>query len=178
MSRIGKRPIPRPDKVEVTLDGGQIKVKGPLGELSRSTHPKVTVDIAQDEIRVSPVDDSREARSLHGLYRVLIDNMVTGVTKGFERTMEIVGVGYRGELNGRVAVLNLGYSRPINFELPEGIDAKIEKTKIVLSGIDKEKLGLTAARIRGLRPPEPYKGKGIKYAEEQIKRKAGKAGGK
>lgn len=178
MSRIGKRPIPNPEKVSVSVDGDDIKVRGPKGELTRPLHPKVQVEIGEDDIRVHAVDNSREARSVHGLYRVLIDNMVTGVTKGFERTLEIVGVGYRAELNGRVAVLNLGYSHPIQFELPEGIDARIDKTKIVLSGIDREKLGLTAAKIRHFRPPEPYKGKGVKYAEEQIKRKAGKAGGK
>lgn len=178
MSRIGKRPIPNPEKVSVSIDGDVITVRGPKGELSRQLHPKVRVEIGEDDIRVSAADDSREARSLHGLYRVLIDNMVTGVTKGFERAMEIVGVGYRAELNGRVAVLSLGLSHPIHFELPDGIDARIDKTKIVLSGIDREKLGLTAAKLRNFRPPEPYKGKGVKYAEEQIKRKAGKAGGK
>jgi len=176
MSRIGKRPISLPKGVEVKLEGDLLIVKGPKGELKRKIHPKVSVDIGEDRIQVSVADDSKESGSLHGLFRVLIDNMVTGVTKGFERVLEIVGVGYRAEMEGRKAILSLGYSHPISFELPEGIDAKIEKTKIILSGIDKELLGMTAAKIRGFRKPEPYKGKGVKYADELIRRKAGKAG--
>ena len=176
MSRIGNKPIPIPKDVEVKFERDLLTVKGPKGELKRQVHPKVHVDTAGNEIVVSISDGTREVRSLHGLFRVLIDNMVTGVTKGFERTLEIVGVGYRAELKGRTAVFNLGYSHPINFDLPDGIDAKIEKTKIVLSGIDKELLGMTAAKIRGFRKPEPYLGKGIKYSDEIIRRKAGKAG--
>jgi len=176
MSRIGNKPIPIPKDVEVKFERDLLTVKGPKGELKRQVHPKVHVDTAGNEIVVSISDGTREVRSLHGLFRVLIDNMVTGVTKGFERTLEIVGVGYRAELKGRTAVFNLGYSHPINFDLPDGIDAKIEKTKIVLSGIDKELLGMTAAKIRGFRKPEPYLGKGIKYSNEIIRRKAGKAG--
>ena len=178
MSRIGKKPIAIPKGVEVKLEGDQLSIKGPKGQLSINVHPYVKLDIGGDSIDVSVNDETREARSIHGLFRVLIDNMVTGVTKGFERVLEIVGVGYRAELKGRTAVFNLGYSHPINFELPEGIDAKIEKTKITLSGIDRGLLGKTAAKIRSLRKPEPYKGKGIKYAEEKIRRKAGKAGAK
>jgi len=178
MSRIGKKPIAIPKGVEVRLEGDQLIVKGPKGELNISVHPDVELDIEDNSIAVSVVDETRESRSIHGLFRVLIDNMVTGVTKGFERVLEIVGVGYRAELKGRTAVFNLGYSHPINFELPEGIDAKIEKTKITLSGIDRELLGMTAAKIRSFRKPEPYKGKGIKYAGEMIRRKAGKAGAK
>ncbi|MBE9570481.1 MAG: 50S ribosomal protein L6 [Proteobacteria bacterium] len=176
MSRIGKKPIAIPKGVEVRLEGDQLTIKGPKGELNISVHPDVELDIEDNSIAVSVVDETRESRSIHGLFRVLIDNMVTGVTKGFERVLEIVGVGYRAELKGRTAVFNLGYSHPINFELPEGIDAKIEKTKITLSGIDRELLGMTAAKIRSFRKPEPYKGKGIKYAGEMIRRKAGKAG--
>ncbi|OPX37004.1 MAG: 50S ribosomal protein L6 [Desulfobacteraceae bacterium 4484_190.2] len=176
MSRIGKKPIAIPKGVEVKLKGEQLTIKGPKGELNLSVHPDVKLDMEGDSISVSVVDETRESRSIHGLFRVLIDNMVTGVTKGFERVLEIVGVGYRAELKGRTAVFNLGYSHPINFELPEGIDAKIEKTKITLSGIDRELLGMTAAKIRSFRKPEPYKGKGIKYAGEMIRRKAGKAG--
>ena len=176
MSRIGNKPIPIPKDVEVKFERDLLTVKGPKGELKRQVHPKVHVDTAGNEIVLSISDGTREVRSLHGLFRVLIDNMVTGVTKGFERTLEIVGVGYRAELKGRTAVFNLGYSHPINFDLPDGIDAKIEKTKIVLSGIDKELLGMTAAKIRGFRKPEPYLGKGIKYSNEIIRRKAGKAG--
>lgn len=176
MSRIGNKPIPIPKDVEVKFERDLLTVKGPKGELKRQVHPKVHVDTAGNEIVLSISDGTREVRSLHGLFRVLIDNMVTGVTKGFERTLEIVGVGYRAELKGRTAVFNLGYSHPINFDLPDGIDAKIEKTKIVLSGIDKELLGMTAAKIRSFRKPEPYLGKGIKYSNEVIRRKAGKAG--
>jgi large subunit ribosomal protein L6 len=178
MSRIGKKPIAIPKGVEVRLEGDQLRIKGPKGQLSINVHPHVKLDIGGDSISVSVVGETREARSIHGLFRVLIDNMVTGVTKGFERVLEIVGVGYRAELKGRTAVFNLGYSHPINFELPEGIDAEIDKTKITLSGIDRGLLGKTAAKIRSFRKPEPYKGKGIKYAEEKIRRKAGKAGAK
>jgi large subunit ribosomal protein L6 len=176
MSRLGKRPISIPKDVEVKLEGDLLRVKGPKGELRRRVHPKVQVDMDGDKISVSVADGSRESRSLHGLFAVLINNMVTGVTKGFERVLEISGVGYRAVVNGRTAVFNLGYSRPIDFELPDGVDAKIEKSKIILTGIDKELLGMTASKIRNLRRPEPYKGKGIKYAEEMIRRKAGKTG--
>ena len=176
MSRIGKRPIAIPKDVDVMVEGDLLCVKGPRGELKRRVHPKISVQKDGDAISLLPIDESREARSLHGLFGALINNMVTGVTEGFEKVLEIVGVGYRAELNGRTAVFNLGYSHPINFDLPDGIDANIEKSKIVLSGIDKELLGMTAAKIRGLRAPEPYKGKGIKYADEIIRRKAGKAG--
>lgn len=176
MSRIGKKPILVPKDVKIKLEGDLLKVKGPKGELIRRIHPRVQVNTDGDNVIVSIADETRESVSLHGLFRILIDNMVTGVTKGFERVLEIVGVGYRAELQGRTAIFNLGYSHPIDFELPDGIDAKIEKTKIILSGIDKELLGKTAAKIRGFRKPEPYKGKGIKYADEVIRRKAGKAG--
>jgi large subunit ribosomal protein L6 len=176
MSRIGKRPIPIPKDVEVEVQGDLLRVKGPKGELKCHVHPKISVKKDGDKISVLTVDESREARSLHGLFGALIYNMVIGVTRGFEKVLEIVGVGYKAELKGRVAVLNLGYSHPIAFDLPDGIDANIEKSRIVLSGIDKELLGMTAAKIRGLRAPEPYKGKGIKYADEMIRRKAGKAG--
>lgn len=176
MSRIGKKPILIPEGVEIKLDGELLTVKGPKGELYRRLNSKIRLEMDGDKIVVSPIDGSREARSIHGLFRVLVSNMVTGVTKGFERVLEIVGVGYRAELKGRTGIFSLGYSHPINFELPDGIDAKIEKTRVVLSGIDKELVGRTAAKIRSFRKPEPYKGKGIKYAEEIIRRKAGKAG--
>jgi len=178
MSRIGKQPVSIPPDVDVTIDGDGIRVKGPKGELTRSVHPKISVKRDGDALLVVANDESREARSLHGLFGALVSNMVTGVTKGFERGLEIVGVGYRAEMKGRTAVFSLGYSHPIHFDLPEGIEATIEKSKILLSGIDKELLGVTAAKIRGLRSPEPYKGKGIKYADEIIRRKAGKAGAK
>jgi large subunit ribosomal protein L6 len=176
MSRIGKQPIPIPKGVTVTLEGDTLAVKGPKGELRRKVNPKVRVEVKEDRIVVSVSDDSRESRSFHGLYRVLVSNMVTGVTKGFEKILDIVGVGYKAELTGRTAVFNLGYSHPVQYDLPDGIDAQIDKTRITLSGIDKELLGKAAAKIRSFKKPEPYKGKGIKYIDEVIRRKAGKAG--
>ncbi len=178
MSRIGKRPVPIPDGVQVKLENDLLTVKGPKGELKRKIHPKVQVKIDSGSVEVTVEETSREIKALHGLFRVLIDNMVTGVSKGFEKSLEIVGVGYRAEVSGRSIIFNLGYSHPINFPLPEGVDAKIDKTRITLSGIDKELVGLTAAKIRDLRKPEPYKGKGIKYEDEIIRRKAGKTGAK
>jgi large subunit ribosomal protein L6 len=178
MSRIGKKPIIIPKNVLVSLEAGAISVKGPKGQLKRNIHPAVGVAVEDGLVKVSIDGDSKDSGALHGLTRALIANMITGVSKGFERAMEIVGVGYRVELNGRTAVFNLGYSHPVNVPLPDGIDAKAEKTKLVLSGIDKELLGKTAAYVRGLRSPEPYKGKGIKYADETIRRKAGKTGAK
>ena len=176
MSRIGKKPIPIPKDVKVDLNNDLLTIRGPKGELQRKIHPMTIIHADGDQIVVSVKDRTREGKSLHGLYRALIANMVIGVSKGFERILEIVGVGYRVEQSGRVATFHLGYSHPIGFEFPEGIEAKTEKTKITLSGIDKELLGRTAAKIRSFRKPEPYKGKGIKYAEETIKRKAGKTG--
>lgn len=176
MSRIGKKPIPIPKGVEVKLDGDTIRVKGPKGALERRVHPRIQVKIDADHIVVSVADQTGQSRAFHGLFRVLFANMMIGVTKGFERGLEIVGVGYRAELQGRTAIFHLGYSHPIHFELPDGIEAKIDKTKVTLSSIDKELLGRTAAKIRSFRKPEPYKGKGIKYADEIIRRKAGKAG--
>ena len=176
MSRIGKQPIPIPKSVEVELREDNITVKGPKGKLERSLHPRVTVKIESENITISVADQTTESRAFHGLFRALIANMVTGVTNGFEKVLEIVGVGYRAELQGRTAVFHLGYSHPVNFELPDGIEANIEKTKVTLFSIDKELLGRTAAKIRSFRKPEPYKGKGIRYAGEVIRRKAGKTG--
>lgn len=176
MSRIGRKPIAIPKGVDIKLEGDLLAVKGPKGELKRRVHPDVQVSMDNDKIVVSVSDELKGSRSLHGLFRVLIANMVTGVTEGFKKALEVVGVGYRVELNGRTAVFNIGYSHPINFDLPDGVDLEIEKTKLLLSGIDKELLGMTAAKIRSLRKPEPYKGKGIRYADEMIRRKAGKAG--
>jgi large subunit ribosomal protein L6 len=177
MTRIGKKPIPIPKEVKVKLDGTQLTVSGPKGELKREIHPKVQVQVGGEQITVSATDQSKETKSLHGLFKVLIANMVNGVSKGFQKEFEIAGVGYRVEVKGRTAVFNLGYSAPINFDLPEGIEASVEKNKLTLTGIDKELLGHTAAKMRGFREPEPYKGKGIKYAAETVRRKAGKAGG-
>lgn len=176
MSRIGKKPIPIPNGVEISLDDRLLTVKGPKGKLTRQMHPRVSVTVEKDEVTVSVRGESRESKAIHGLSRMLVANMVTGVSTGFERALEIVGVGYRAELQGKTAILNVGYSQPVHFDLPEGVEAKIDKTKITLSSIDKELLGLTAAKIRGIRRPEPYKGKGIRYADEVIRRKAGKTG--
>ena len=176
MSRIGKQPIPFTKDVEVKINGDMVTVKGPKGVLERRIHKKIGVEINGENLLITASDNLRETRALHGLFGALLSNMVTGVTKGFEKALEIVGVGYRAELQGRTAIFNLGYSNPVNFELPDGIDANVAKNKIVLTGIDKELLGRTAAKIRSLRPPEPYKGKGVKYVDENIRRKAGKAG--
>jgi large subunit ribosomal protein L6 len=176
MSRVGNMPISIPNGVEINLSDGLLSVKGAKGRLTRQLHPAVMLTVGKDEITLSVSDESRESKAIHGLSRMLVANMVTGVSSGFEKTLEIVGVGYRAELQGRTTVLNVGYSQPVHFDLPEGVEARIEKTKIILSSIDKELLGLTAAKIRGIRKPEPYKGKGIKYADEVIRRKAGKTG--
>ncbi len=178
MSRIGKKPIQIPKGVTIDLKDDLLKIKGPKGELERKIHPKVSLQIDDGQILISVEEEGRETRALHGLFGALITNMVTGVSEGFERILEIVGIGYRAELSGSEVTFHLGYSHPITYELPKGVDAKIEKTKITLTSIDKEALGMTAAKIRSFRKPEPYKGKGIKYAEEYIKRKAGKTGAK
>ena len=175
MSRIGRKPVHIPKGVKVEVKNGRVKVTGSKGELSAAIHPDVTVEVKGEEVLVSRHSDFKEQRSLHGLFRALIANMVTGVTAGFSRKLEIVGVGYRAELRGKVLQLALGYSHPIAFRPPDSI--KIEaptQTSITISGIDKQLVGLVAAKIRSLRPPEPYKGKGIKYEGEYIRRKAGK----
>ena len=176
MSRIGKKPIPIPKGVEIRQQGDLITVKGPKGELSRTIRTDVQIQIEDDQIHVSVANGGKSAKAFHGLFRSLIGNMVTGVTQGFEKILEIVGVGYRAELSGNKATFHLGYSHPIVFDLPNGIEAKIEKNRVTLMGIDKELLGMTAAKIRSFRKPEPYKGKGIKYVDETIRRKAGKTG--
>ena len=179
MSRVGKKPIPIPEKVEVRLKDRLITVKGNKGTLSRTIHEAVNVTISDNLIEVTTNTDLKKNVALQGLTRSLVDNMVTGVDKGFERVLEINGIGYRAEVSGHTLVLNLGFSNPVHFELPKDVSASVEKNTIIkLTCIDKEKLGQTAASIRKLRPPEPYKGKGIKYAEERIIRKAGKTGTK
>jgi large subunit ribosomal protein L6 len=176
MSRIGKRPIKIPAGVKVHVADGDVRVEGPKGKLSRRMDPEVSVAIQGDTVNITRRDDSRRARSVHGLARVLVDNMVQGVGKGFTRVLEINGVGYRAEARGTVLFLTLGYSHPIAYQLPQGITAKVERQVIVtLEGADRELLGQVAAAVRKLRPPEPYKGKGVKYAAEHIRRKAGKA---
>lgn len=179
MSRIGKQPIEIPSGVKVSLDNQQITVNGPKGTLSRTILDNVTIAMTEKSLTVSRVDESIKARATHGLTRTLISNMVTGVTKGFERALEINGVGYRAEMKGDTLNLSLGYSHPINFLLPTGITIEVDKmTKLLVKGIDKELVGQTAAKIREFRSPEPYKGKGVKYADEKILRKAGKTGKK
>jgi len=177
MSRVGKLPIDVPNGVEVTISGQDVKVKGPKGQLERSFHP--LVEVAQDGqvLTIKPMDDSQKARGLWGLSRTLLNNMVVGVSQGFTRVLEINGVGYRAEVASDTLKLTLGFSHPVEHKLPGGISASVEKNTIVtLSGFDKELLGQTAATIRRYRPPEPYKGKGIKYSDEVIRRKVGKAG--
>ena len=179
MSRVGKKPIAIPDKVKVTYRSGELSVQGQKGQLSRSIHPAVTIKIKDGELSVEPLKSDKNSQALRGLTRSLVMNMVTGVDSGFARVLEINGIGYRAEVKGQNLVLMLGYSHPVNFSLPAGVSASVERNNIIkLEGIDKEVLGQTAASIRRLRPPEPYKGKGIKFAEEYIRRKAGKTGTK
>ena len=179
MSRIGRKPIVVPAGVEVTLDGQHVRVKGPRGELSRTLHRDVSVRREDGQLVVERPSDQPEHRSLHGLSRTLVANMVEGVTAGFTKTLEIVGVGYRAETKPFGLTLALGYSHPIDYKAPEGITLRaVNPTTVEVSGTDKEVVGQVAAEIRSLRPPEPYKGKGVKYQGEVIRRKAGKAGGK
>jgi large subunit ribosomal protein L6 len=179
MSRIGKLPIEIPQGVKILIKDLVVKVEGPKGTLSRVLTDGVTIATTDKSLVVSRVDDGIKSRSAHGLTRTLINNMVIGVTKGYETTLDITGVGYRAEAKGPVLNLSLGYSHPINFPLPKGISVEVDKmTKIVVKGIDKELVGQTAAKIRSFRGPEPYKGKGIRYADEVILRKAGKTGKK
>lgn len=177
MSRVGKKPIPIPEKTKITYKDGIITVQGEKGSLTRTIPPSVDLKIENDIIRVTPVTNDRNSRALQGLTRSLVANMIIGVDKGFERVLEINGLGYRATLSGNRIIFNIGYSQPVNFDIPEGVSVSIDKNNVIkLFGIDKELLGHTAAAIRRLRPPEPYKGKGIKYAEKYIHRKAGKAG--
>ena len=179
MSRVGKKVINIPPKTTIQYKERELVVKGEKGTLTRTIHPAVDLAIAEKTISVVIEQADRKTRAIQGLTRSLVANMVDGVSKGFERTLEINGIGYRAEMKGKSLLLNLGYSHPVDFPLPEGISAAVDKNNVVkLSGIDKEKLGQTAASIRKLRKPEPYKGKGIKYAEEHIQRKAGKTGTK
>lgn len=182
MSRIGKLPIRLPEKVKVAVDGGLVKVEGPKGKIERSVRG-VEVRVDGNQVVVSRPDDSPGSRALHGLGRTLVNNMVKGVSQGFERKLELYGVGYRAEVKGRQINFSLGFSHPVPFDLPEGITAEWKELKagdkqgeVFLRGVDKDQLGRTASEIRALRPPEPYKGKGIKYAEETIRRKQGKTG--
>ncbi|GAB6907156.1 50S ribosomal subunit protein L6 [Desulfosarcina cetonica] len=179
MSRVGKKAIKIPQKTSVEFKDGVIVVKGEKGTLTRTIHPAVNLSVENDTIAVVIEQADRKADAIQGLTRSLVANMVDGVSKGFEKVLEINGIGYRAEMKGSSILLNLGFSHPIDFPLPEGISATVDKNTVIkLTGIDKEKLGQTAASIRKLRKPEPYKGKGIKYAGEHIQRKAGKTGTK
>lgn len=175
MSRIGKNPIQIPEKVEVKVNDGLIVVKGEQGELKQKIHPQVLVEIEDKQVVIKIKNDKDKLqKSLWGTTRQLINNMILGVTQGFEKKLEVNGVGYRVQLNGKLLVLNVGYSHPVEFKVPDGIDISVEKNIITVSGIDKQLVGETAAQIRKVRKPEPYKGKGIKYVDEVIRRKMGK----
>jgi len=176
MSRIGKKPITVPEGVEVKIEDDVIEVSGPLGRLTQKLFPRIRVTKKDGQIIVERLSDLKQCRALHGLARSLISNLIIGVTKGFRKELIITGMGYRANLEGRVLNLQLGYTHPVKFPLPDGIDVKVEKqTQIVVSGRDKQLVGEVAAKIRRFRPPEPYKGKGIRYIDEQVKRKVGKA---
>jgi large subunit ribosomal protein L6 len=184
MSRIGKLPIPVADKVNVNVaKGNLVTVKGPKGDLSLRVDPDLTVKVEGDEVVVTRPTDQKRHRAMHGLYRSLIDNMVIGVTKGYSKELIIIGVGYRAEMKNGILELGLGFSHPIYFLPPEGIEISVEAargkdTRVKVSGIDKQMVGQVAAKLRALRPPEPYKGKGVRYSDEYVRRKAGKTAGR
>ena len=177
MSRIGKRPIPIPTGVTVNIKGSHVAVKGPKGNLERELADLISVEQEGNEIKVAPKNDSRTGRQLHGLSRTLVANMIEGVSKGFEKRLQIIGVGYRAQAQGQKLTLNVGYSKPVEMQMPAGIQVAVEKnTDVIVTGIDKEVVGNVSAKIRAVRPPEPYKGKGIRYLNEAVRRKAGKTG--
>ena len=177
MSRIGRLPIAVPSGVDVTIDGRTLTVKGPKGTLTRELHPDMAVARQDDQLVVTRPTEQKTHKQLHGLTRTLVNNMVVGVTEGYRKGLEITGVGYRATLNGSRLTLNLGYSHPIEIDPPAGISFEVENpTRLAVVGIDKELVGQIAAKVRSTRKPEPYKGKGVRYAGEQIRRKAGKAG--
>ncbi|HTO76108.1 MAG TPA: 50S ribosomal protein L6 [Thermoanaerobaculia bacterium] len=180
MSRIGRMPIAIPKGVEVKTEGQSVRVKGPKGDLSNRIPPGLEVTVEKEEVRIGRAGDEPQQRAYHGLLRSLLANAVTGVTKGFSKDLEIVGVGYKAEVKGKAVVFSLGYSHPIEFPIPEGIAIALDAKagKLTVSGADRQRVGQTAAEIRKLRVPDPYKAKGIKYAQEVIRRKVGKAGGK
>ena len=179
VSRIGKLPIPIPSGVKISFDKGILKVTGPKGTLEHSVRPGMSLEVTNENIVVQRADENRKTRALHGLTRTLVANIMTGVTKGFERVLDISGVGYRAEVKDNVLTLTLGYSHPINFTLPQNITASVDKqNRIIVGGCDKQKVGDVAAKIRAFRPVEPYKAKGIKFAEEKARRKVGKTGAK
>ena len=178
MSRVGRLPVGVPSGVDVKLDGSHVKIKGPKGEMEFTFSPHISIELKEGEVIISRPSDEREMRSLHGTTRALIQNMVTGVTDGFQKELQLVGVGYRANMQGKNLVLNVGYSHPVEIEPPAGITFEVgeRNQQIFISGIDKQQVGQVDADIRKVRPPEPYKGKGIRYQGEYIRRKAGKAG--
>lgn len=177
MSRIGNKPVVIPEGVTVTKNGNDITVKGPNGELTRTFGPNIAISIEGNEVVFTRENDEKTNRSLHGTMRSNLDNMVIGVSKGFEKQLELIGVGYRAQLQGKKLVLNVGYSHPVEFDAPEGITIEVpSNTQVIVKGINKEHVGELAANIRGVRPPEPYKGKGIRYVGEFVRRKEGKTG--
>jgi large subunit ribosomal protein L6 len=178
MSRIGKKPIPLPKGVEVKIEGQLIRVKGPKGALEVGLMPGISAQVADDQLTLERANDEREIRAFHGLVRALSANAITGVSTGWSKALDIIGIGYRAEKQGNAVVFNLGYSHPINFEIPQGIDIEVDgkANRITVHGIDRQQVGQIAAEIRGLRPPEPYKGKGVRYADERVRTKAGKQG--
>ncbi len=179
MSRIGKKPVTVPSGVDVSYDGGVLKVKGPKGSLSQKIAHGISFNKDGDELHVVRANNSVPVRSAHGLMRALLANMVTGVTKGFTKELEIIGVGYKAETKGRTLVMNLGFSHPINYPFPDGIEIVVnpkDRTKVAVQGIDKETVGQVAAELRGYRPPDSYKGKGVRYVGETVRLKAGKSG--
>ena len=178
MSRIGKKSITIPQGVEIKKEKERILVKGPKGQVIVPTHEKIDYQIEGNQILLQRIDESRTAREQHGLRRTLLNNAIIGVSKGFSKTLEVVGIGYKVNVKGKAIELSVGYSHPVTIDLPENIDAKAEGNKLTISGIDKQIVGEFAAKVRRVRPPEPYKGKGIKYIDEHIRRKAGKSGAK
>ena len=176
MSRIGKKEILLPQGVELTVAGGLVRVKGPKGSLQQPIVERVGIEVEDQRVTVTRVADDRRSRSFHGLMRALVANMVTGVSEGFSKSLVIFGIGYKADVSGRTLNLALGYSHPIAYPLPEGIEVSVERDTMVVRGIDKQQVGAVAADIRAFRPVEPYKGKGIRYADEHVIRKAGKAG--
>lgn len=179
MSRVGRKIIPLPKGVEIKQEGNTIRVKGPKGSLTSPVAPGISLVVEDNEAKLQRADDEAQTRAFHGLTRALLANNIHGVSEGFKRELDIIGVGYRAEVKGREVVFQLGYSHPIKFPLPDEIEVTVDKGgHVVITGIDKQKVGQVAAEIRGLRKPDPYKGKGIKYTEEVIRRKAGKAAGK
>ena len=177
MSRIGNKVITLPAGVEITQNGNDVTVKGPKGELTRAFAPSIKINVEGTEVTLTRPDDSKENKTMHGTMRANLNNMVVGVSEGFQKSLELIGVGYRAQLQGKKLVLNVGYSHPVEMEAPEGVEFEVpSNTQVIVKGINKEVVGQIAAEIRGVRPPEPYKGKGIRYTGEYVRRKEGKTG--